>query len=742
MSTGFPRAEAAADAEKSNREHHGSRAKPTAGIENKASAKSSSQMASRANPHAGESDGDGDEVIPTDFQEQDVSQPSALRSTPSEVPFDDGIGNHGAQRPVETSIWGWEAPREGQEQSSSSIHYEPQGELLQEQQDHQTSRDEFNIPHAVSASKNPKSFFEYTTARNSSDDFIAPREPVERVAATSGLKRITAPESSTTAEAPKVKRAMSKMSVSEEAHSSQEPAYPTENESLEREVPCTKNGTSTTQSFNVDHMRPPLGRRAMTDPGQPMLLPARKVFPIQIGDKLFRLSGASISSDAPSYFSQFFAEQLRNNEGADSVRTLYIDRDPATFEDIALHLQGYHVEPRDGAHFVKLFADAQFYTLPRLTSQLFSSTIYIRIGDTEFQIPRDLFNNPGDSPNYFSLGFSMFFTTPQEVFPGLSERTLLRPPTIMPPSVPNKSAKTFADLLHILKGYPLEIKSEEHRQALLRDARYFHLKGLEQRLIPHEISYNRARKKMEIVIKLEDIRPSGVSFVADAVRQPLATPSPASSTASNTETQGVSGSIYYQRPYVDTEAYSLILEIAGGEDVCLLLEAGSSVSSVRMGRVTFRKQTLQRVSSLFAVIASKMDLPLTQPLGRTVLEEKPGVGSASLPVSSSSEMTNEMVKVMIGGDADVILNHRTWSMRRGEDSGPEISRAGSKRPRRQEDDQDESEEWIVRKSQWRLRVQPAGGSDGKNGIEVVMAAVKVEAFSHERARNASRGFLS
>ena len=65
---------------------------------------------------------------------------------------------------------------------------------------------------------------------------------------------------------------------------------------------------------------------------------------------------------APSYFSQFFEEQLRQNEGADSVRTLYIDRDPTTFEDISLHLQGYHIEPRDGPHFVKLFADAQFFS--------------------------------------------------------------------------------------------------------------------------------------------------------------------------------------------------------------------------------------------------------------------------------------------------------------------------------------------------------------------------------------------
>jgi len=54
---------------------------------------------------------------------------------------------------------------------------------------------------------------------------------------------------------------------------------------------------------------------------------------------------------------------LHDNGGrAGGVRTLYIDRDPDTFRDIALHLQGYHITPRDGEHFVKLYADAQFYS--------------------------------------------------------------------------------------------------------------------------------------------------------------------------------------------------------------------------------------------------------------------------------------------------------------------------------------------------------------------------------------------
>lgn len=59
----------------------------------------------------------------------------------------------------------------------------------------------------------------------------------------------------------------------------------------------------------------------------------------------FKLGAQTESSRAPSYFSQFFEEQLRQNEdGAGGVRTLYIDRDPVTFQDISRHLQGklYH----------------------------------------------------------------------------------------------------------------------------------------------------------------------------------------------------------------------------------------------------------------------------------------------------------------------------------------------------------------------------------------------------------------
>lgn len=432
------------------------------------------------------------------------------------------------------------------------------------------------------------------------------------------------------------------------------------------------------------------------------------------------------------------------------MRTLYIDRDPATFQDISLHLQGYHIEPRDGPHFVKLFADAQFFSLPRLTTQLFSSTIYIRIGDSEFQIPRDLFNNPGDSPNYFSLGFAVFFTTPTEVFPGLSQRTLLRPPSILPPSVPNRSAKTFADLLHILKGYPVEIRSEEHRTELLRDARYFHLKGLEQRLIPHQISYNLARQGSEILVRLEDIRQSGVSFVVDGAASSSAGASPASSVASSTAAGP--GWVYYQRPYVDPEAYSLIIEISGEESTFLTVTPGRASAPARVGRATFHRQALSRITSLFSVIANKMNLPVTQPLGLMMMER--GAGMASLPVSpGNTGMSEERVKVRIGADADVTVDGMKWVVGEDEDDddegsaidldASESSRSQRKRRRVGEEEIAEGEDWVVKKAQWRLRVQPMqqGAQAGRSGMEVILGAVKIEAFGSERARNATRGFL-
>ncbi|KAF7588094.1 hypothetical protein BBP40_006193 [Aspergillus hancockii] len=434
---------------------------------------------------------------------------------------------------------------------------------------------------------------------------------------------------------------------------------------------------------------PQRGPSPSTKPRPKCNLPHEKVFSIQIGTELFRLSGASIASDAPSYFSQFFEEQImcQTDESA-NVRTLYIDRDPTTFKAIARHLQGYHIRPKNGTEFVQFFADAQFYSLPRLISQLFESEIFIQIGDVDFQIPRDIFSGPGDSPNFFSLGFGAFFASPTEIFPGLDRRGLFRPPAIVPPSVANRSGVVFAQLLHLLRGYPLDIKNETHREELLRDCRYFHLRGLEQKLIAHHISFNPIRQRSEIIIRLEDVRRSGVNVV-------------------NSGTTPSSGWVVYSRPHVDEEPSDLIVEI--GDETTIV-----DLSTMQVG---FLNATKARFSSLLQIISGKV----------------------TLPNMAEDSSVSHSVRVYIERDTDLTLDGQARYLERfgygPEQTGP--SQPATKR-RRVEGSSNAPEKYIVRNGHWRLRFQPNVAGDR---LEFTLVAVKLDAYTEQRSRNQSRAFL-
>jgi hypothetical protein len=56
---------------------------------------------------------------------------------------------------------------------------------------------------------------------------------------------------------------------------------------------------------------------------------------------------------------------------------------------------------------------------------------------------------------------------------------------------------------------------------------------------------------------------------------------------------------------------------------------------------------------------------------------------------------------------------------------------------------DEFGEWVVRRGQWRLKVQPKPmpGQVDDGRMELVLVAVKIDAYSGERGRNSARGFL-
>ena len=393
--------------------------------------------------------------------------------------------------------------------------------------------------------------------------------------------------------------------------------------------------------------------------------------------------------------------------------------------------------------------------VPRLIKQLFDSEIFIQIGDQDFEIPRDIFSSPGDSPNFFSLGFAAFFNSPGEIFPGLDRTGLLRPPSILPPSVRNRSAHVFSELLHLLRGYPLHIRNSEHRAELLRDCRYFNLRGLEQKLIMHEISYNFERQKSEIVLRLEDIRQSGISFVNDA---------------SSDQSPRV-GWVKYGRPFADDTSHELIVEI-GNESMEIDLKSM---------RAQFQGEVKARITSLFQVVATKMNLPNIAPLGLMMSSG----GAASQPVSpGNTPLSEDRVKVRIGEDAHILLDGedyfadnaafdnydrsaahenaietRASSVAISAVSGsswPAMDHSGFLQPsrppstnppsrkRKREGSPDECGKWVIKKGQWRLRVQPRLDhlDQKEQRMEVVLHAVKLDAISGQRARNAMRGFLA
>lgn len=357
-----------------------------------------------------------------------------------------------------------------------------------------------------------------------------------------------------------------------------------------------------------------------------------------------------------------------------------------------------------------------------MISQLYEESIFISIGHREFQIPRELFNDPGNSPNFFSLGFAVFFSRPDDLFPGLDREGLIRPPSILPPSVPNRSADTFAELLRLLRGYPVDIRDERHRQELLRDARYFHFKGLEQRLIPHSISYNQLRQREEIVIRLENVQKSGISVVPEGGSDQLA------------------AWVNYARPFVDGKPAELVLEI-GGEMTKIHFTSGSNSP-----RAEFFTETKTRIARLFELISTKLNLPpTTQPLG--LLMASGGAGSQPA-TPGNTPLSEDLVRVVFEPESSIILDgkdHDEQPTANSDQGTPAVSTPESTtnaRKRRRTDGNSSSsspEEWTVKTGQWRLRLQSSKG--GKSAVECVLVAVKLDAFSSELGRNKVRRFL-
>lgn len=164
---------------------------------------------------------------------------------------------------------------------------------------------------------------------------------------------------------------------------------------------------------------------------------------------------------------------------------------------------------------------------------------------------RNLFSNPGDTPNFFSLGFASFFGSGID---SSNVKSLIRPPPMAPPSVPNRSGNLFGDLLEVLQGGPVEVRSDEHRKLLVRECRYYRFRNLEQRLIECSIVPNRGRQTTEIIINVEDVKVDELSIQAIPT------------------IPTIFGSTFYKRPFVDQDAPAreLVIQIKHDEQAALL----------------------------------------------------------------------------------------------------------------------------------------------------------------------------
>ena len=355
------------------------------------------------------------------------------------------------------------------------------------------------------------------------------------------------------------------------------------------------------------------------------------------------------------------------------------------------------------------------FTVPKLVSRLYEESIFISIGQREFQVPRDTFTEPGDSPNFFSLGFGVFFSSSDDLFPGLDRTDLIRPPSLLPPSVPNRDPNIFEELLRLLRGYPVHIRDEAHRQALLRDARYFHFKGVEQRLISHSLDYNLVRGRYEIVLRVENIQKSGISVSRGG------------------EGDAIAGWVYYARPYVDQKAAELVMEI-GGEATRISFSDGAI-------RAEFFNETKARITKLFEVIAAKLDLPDPLSTGDLLTDGRNASGSQPLRPHNMT-LSDDLVCVVFEPESAIMLDGKEWVCEPwmgSHASGAQEDDTENSHKRRRTEDGDHEGDWTVRRGQWRLRIRSSGNP--RRPVECVLVASKLEAVRSETARNQSRGFL-
>ena len=207
--------------------------------------------------------------------------------------------------PSAPAAWDW---TQSMDFSDFTAHYEPQGELVQETQNQKVAPNDFNMPLAVNPLSpprrpRPQGPVVQTSMKRKADSEPDPNSAVSQ----------TASEQQNLSKRPAMSRASSNASLASplvtDARSLPVVQPPVAQATVESVPPSISQGNDDAQRRRdaskgtgpegrvIDVSKP---RRVVGSPAGVDMLPAGKVFPIQIGSALFRLSGASLSSDGTS----------------------------------------------------------------------------------------------------------------------------------------------------------------------------------------------------------------------------------------------------------------------------------------------------------------------------------------------------------------------------------------------------------------------------------------------------------
>ncbi|KAH3686446.1 hypothetical protein WICPIJ_002626 [Wickerhamomyces pijperi] len=230
------------------------------------------------------------------------------------------------------------------------------------------------------------------------------------------------------------------------------------------------------------------------DPSIPSLLPPERMYTLQIGNKRFVLSGASLSSDGPSYFTNYFSNS------ANAEKVLFIDRSPEVFKLIYSHLQGYYIEIRDADLFTRLFNDALYYNLPTLRSVLINNEYYyVLVQGVSFSFSKSLVSGKGNFPNFFTVANDALY---EDISNLIVDKNWIRPPPQAAPSL-NRDLNLLKQLILLLQGSEVCLDSDCHRRNLIREAKYYRFFELVERLTKSKIIWNPINESEEILVPLE-----------------------------------------------------------------------------------------------------------------------------------------------------------------------------------------------------------------------------------------------